>query len=278
MTSSTSNQAAPLSRLKLDFHTAPVAAARYADPVCNHILEQYRASAPDCTLLFPSGPLRLLQPLLAGDAPLLALVGDKGFTRPETLAFLQGPPALEFHSENYFSLMANFDALARYFGARGGQALLPEKYFAGFSVCAFLHGGEASRLPGTRMAYGESQQAFGPDDLFTLMAWMNSHLDQVPASQILAILRLTRWDPFAFVRLFPALARQLSTVAMERQDFRAAIQRVWANHFPLSTAENELAFDCGVVLLGLGFPGDALPLFETSEQTFGPSATTEDRL
>jgi hypothetical protein len=278
LTTSATEDAAPVSRLQLDFHAAPAASPRYADAICNQILEQYRADGLEATVLFPAGPLQLLQPLFAAGGPLLVLAADKGFTRQDTLAFSQGPAALEFHSENYFSLMANFDALAKYFRARHGEALLPEKYFSSFSICAFLHGGGAGGFPRTQMAYAESQHAFGPDDLFTLMAGLNQYLDGMAPPQILAILRLTRWDPMAFVRLFPALARQLGSIGTERQDFRTAVQRVWANHFPLSAAENELAFDCGVVLLGLGFPDDALPLFEISQQTYGPSATTSYNL
>ena len=96
--------------------------------------------------------------------------------------------------------------------------------------------------------------------------------------QALALLRLTRWDTTALLRLFPVIARQLRTVTGERNDLRNAVLSTWANHYPLSPAENVLAFNCGVILLELRFFAEALPLFQASEQALGRSAATSYNL
>lgn len=92
------------------------------------------------------------------------------------------------------------------------------------------------------------------------------------------MLRLTRWDPIALLRLFPVMAPQLGTAVRERSDLRQAVLRTWANRFPVHPDENVLAFDCGVILLELRCFADALPLFQASEQMLGRSAPTSYNL
>src|SRR5262249_51229304 len=159
-----------------------------------------------------------------------------------------GLPALEWHGANCFSQMVNFDAIGKYFQSVGGDALIPGKHSAGLNICAVLRGGSggqhaAAQAPCLAAAAGD---AFGPGDLFTLLAWLNAHMEEMTVPQILSTLRLTRWDPVAFMRLFPVLGRQVRNVAREREDLKNAIQRTWANHYPVTPDENALAFQCGV--------------------------------
>src|SRR5205814_3000048 len=149
-----------------------------------------------------------------------------------------------------------------------------DKHFGGLSICGFLAGEPGDQFPETRAAYRETQQAFGPDDLFALMAGINAHLDQVSIPQFLALLRLGWWDPITLIRLFPAIARQIRTVVGERHDLHNAVMRTFANHYPVHPGENVIAFYCGVILLELRFYDDALSMFKTSQHILGPSATT----
>ncbi|MGZ4856354.1 MAG: hypothetical protein ACXVKH_14400 [Candidatus Angelobacter sp.] len=176
-----------------------------------------------------------------------------------------------------FSQLVNFDAIARYFYGIGGDALLPQKSFSSLSICAFLAHHSDDKFPATRAAHQETQSTFGPDDLFALMSWLNAHLEEVSIVQALALLRLTRWDTTAFLRLFPVICRQLRSVAAERNDLRQAVLNTWANRYPVSPAENVLAFNCGVVLLELRFFAEALPLFKSPSICLGvplPPVTT----
>ena len=269
-----------LSQLQLTWKNVPVPPGRYPDPSWNRILEHYRSRLPAATVLFPSGALQLLDQArrAAAGARLLLLAADKGYTAEDDLAFSQGTPTLEFHGPDCFSQTVNFDALAKYIEAQGGAALLPDKRSANLSLCAFLHGRPGDQFPQTRIAYRTSQEAFGPDDLFSLLGWLNQQLQSLSIAQALAVLRLTRWDPIALVRLFPVMAPQLRNVVRERSDLREAVLRAWANRFPVRPDENVLAFDCGVILLELRYFAEALPLFQASEQTLGRSAATSYNL
>lgn len=272
-------QSSLLSHLQLSFKNVVVPLHRYSDQTWNEILERYRGRLSAATVFFPSIALKMLQELgVFTDGRMLVLAADKGYAHEEALSLSQGPPALEFHAPNCFSMMVNFDALGKYFTSMGGEALLPDKHYSGLSICGFLQGRAADRFPATKRAYREAQEAFGPDDLFTLLAWLNAHMEEMTVPQILATLRLTRWDSTALVRLFPVLAPQLRTVKAERQDLRSAVMRTWANRYPVSPGDNALAFHCGVILLELRFFADAASMFKASQQMLGPSAATSYNL
>jgi tetratricopeptide (TPR) repeat protein len=269
-----------LNSLQLSFKNGPVPPGRYADKSWNATLEHYRTRLPAATVLFPSAALTMLQQLSnSTDGRMLVLAADKGFLHEDDLAFLQGPPQLEFHaSSQCFSQLVNFDAIARYFYAIGGDALLPQKRFSNLSICAFIAQGADAKFPATSAAYQETQSAFGPDDLFALMSWLNAHLEEVSIVQALALLRLTRWDTTAFLRLFPVISRQLRTVAAERTDLRQAVLNTWDNRYPIGAAENMLAFNSGVILLELRFFAEALAFFKESQHLLGRSAATSYNL
>ncbi|HET9284387.1 MAG TPA: SAM-dependent methyltransferase [Candidatus Angelobacter sp.] len=266
--------------LQFSFNNVPVPQHRYTDKVWNGILEHYRSSVPAATIFFPTAALDLLQHLAASsNGCMLVLAADKGFTREENLALRQGEPQLEFHaSGNCFSAIVNFDAIARYFWSTGGEAFLPQKHFSNLSLCAFLQHPPEQEFPATRQAYCEASQVFGPDDLFTLMTWLESHLNELTIPQALSVLRLTRWDPTALLQIFPVIAPQLRSVGAERIDLRDAVFSVMANRFPISRSDNELAFYCGVILLELRFFAEAMEMFTISEQTLGRSAATSYNL
>lgn len=265
-------------QFRLSFRDQPVPPNRYPDETWNRILELYRR-LPDATVLFPSAAFNVLEQLrVDSDGRMLVLVADKGYTREDVITLMQGPPAFEWHGPECFSLMVNFDAIAKYFRATEGAALIPEKHDSNLHICAFLRGRPIEQFPLTRDAYQESQSHLGPDDLFVLLAWLNAHMEEMSVTQILAALRLTHWDPIALIRLFPVLARQLRKVVAEREDVFRAVERTWANHFPVNAGENVLAFDCGVILLELRFFKEAMAMFRTSEKVLGPSATTSYNL
>src|SRR5579859_8180738 len=269
-----------LSDLQLSFKNVPIPAGRYPDKSWNEILEHYRSRLSAATVLFPSAALGALRQLSSSsDGRMLVLAADKGFVREDDLALLQGPPQFEFHaSSNCFSQTVNFDAITRYFYGLGGDWLLPQKHFSSLNICAFIARRPGDEFPVTRKSYEQALAGFGPDDLFALMSWLNAHLEEVSVVQALALLRLTRWDSTALLRLFPVIARQLRSVVGERYDLRQAVLNTWANHYPVSPAENLLAFNCGVILLELRFFAEALPLFKASEQVLGRTATTSYNL
>jgi hypothetical protein len=261
-------------------YTNSAIVSRYPDSVWNGILEQYRTRLSTATVLFPAIALQTLQRLSdSSDGRMLVLAADKGITHEQDLALAAREPSLDFHAGGRcFSQVVNFDAIGKYFLAQGGKALLPSKHFTSLNLCAFIQCKPGDKFTATHKVYQEALMAFGPDDLFALMSWLNAHLDEISLSQALPLLRLTRWDPFMLVRLFPVIARQARNANAERNDLRDAVLNTWENHYPLNHDDNVLAFYCGVVLLELRFFSEAYSMFRKSQQLFGPSATTSYNL
>jgi tetratricopeptide (TPR) repeat protein len=269
-----------LKDLRFSYQNSAVSPQRYPDNAWNGILEQYRTRLATATVLFPASALQTLQQLgNSSDGRMLLLAADKGITHEEGLALAPREPSLDFHAGGQcFSQLVNFDAIGKYFRARGGEALVPTKHFTSLNLCAFIQRNPGDEFPATHKVYQEAVNAFGPDDLFAIMSWLNSYLEEISLPQVLPFLRLTRWDPVALVRLFPVIARQARNAIAERTDLRDAVLSTWENHYPLSKDENVLAFYCGVILLELRFFQEAYSMFRKSQQLFGPSATTSYNL
>jgi tetratricopeptide (TPR) repeat protein len=268
-----------LSRLKFSYTKAVTTAGHYAEPAWSSILDLYRRRLPAATVLFPLEALKTLEALRKfSGGTMLVLAADKGYVQEDSLLLSQGAPSYEFHSAHCLSQMVNFDAIAKYFEAAGGEAFLPEKHSSSLHICAFLKHPSGAQFPALKARYHETQSALGPDDLFALLAWLNPHMEEMSVPQILALLRLSHWDPTTLIRLFPVLARQIRNVSAERNDLRNAVLRTWTNHFPVSPSENILAFDCGVLLLELRFFEEAISMFHHSQRLLGPSASNSYNL
>ncbi len=269
-----------LSRLKFSYtNAADTTPGHYAEHSWNSILDLYRRRLPAATVLFPSQALKTLGALRKfTDGTMLVLAADKGYLHEDSLLLSQGAPTYEFHSANCFSQMVNFDAIAKYFEASGGEAFLPEKHSSSLHICAFLQRQPGAQFPALKARFEEVRSAIAPDDLFALLAWLNPHMEEMSAPQILALLKLSRSDPTTLVRLFPVLARQVRSAVAERNDLRNAVLLTWANHFPISPSDNVLAFYCGVILLELRFFEEGLSLFKQSQDLLGRSATTSYNL
>jgi hypothetical protein len=266
--------------LRFSYQTSAVSPQHYPDNLWNSILEQYRTRLSTATVTFPASALQTLQQLgSSSDGRMLVLAADKGITHEQDLALAAREPSLDFHAGGKcFSQIVNFDAIGKYFCVKGGKALVPPKHFTNLNLCAFIQCNPRDEFTATHQAYHEALTAFGPDDLFAMMSWLNAYLEEISLSQVLPLLRLTRWDPVMFVRLFPVIARQARNAVAERTDLRDAVLSTWENHYPLNHDDNVLAFYCGVVLLELQFFSDAYSMFRKSQQLFGPSATTSYNL
>jgi hypothetical protein len=267
-----------LSQLQFSYNKIEITSDRYEEHAWNRILDSYR-SLPSATVLFPMQTLKTLDAVAKlADGTMLVLAADKGHLHEDSLLTSPRTPAYEFHAANCFSQLVNFDAIAKHFGARGGEAFLPEKRSSSLHVCAFLQHQPGAKFGTTKVAIENAHAALSPDDLFALLAWLNPHMDVMSVPQILALLKLSRWDPTTFLRVFPVLARQLRNVSTERDDVRDAILLVSAHHFPISPSDNVLTFDCGVILLELRFFQDASSMFKQSQATLGPSAAVSYNL
>jgi hypothetical protein len=195
------------------------------------LLEYYRETLDDTTVLVPVGGLRCLEYLTdLTSGATCALVADKGHRTPVELCSYESPSVV-FHGSG-FSLMVNFDLLARYIRQRGGVAVLPREPARSLVVAAFVQGGLDDPVQFDSWVQDHLVD-IGPDNYFALRALLGANAAST-IETILASLRLSRFDPALLIELLPGLLDVLPTVPDSmRSEIERVLLRVWDNYFPI---------------------------------------------
>ena len=196
------------------------------------ILEHYRDALDDTAVLVPVGGMRVLDHLHSlTSAPVCTLVADKGHATMRELCG-QDTPAVVWHG-GAFSLMVNFDLLARWVRQRGGMATLPPDPARSLVVAAFVEGDPSGRLARLPSVVRDELLDTGPDNFFTLRTLLRG-ATTMTIDELLAVLRLSRFDPGVFAELSPALLDALTDLPDERRtEVERALRRVGDNWFDI---------------------------------------------
>ncbi len=255
-----------LSHLAFSWTVDDAPAPPTGSPELDAVTAQYAATLDSTGVLLPTTALACVDALAsaAGDATLV-LAADKGWAHLNVLAGL-GDPVVVPHT-GCFSLMVDFDALARVVRIRGGTALLPPHTSRHLVVGAFVVGDLA--VPETRLRYATHVAEGGVDDVFE-----SRRLDvaSLTISQALAVLRLSGWDSHVFLSMLgPLLELAPGTVGTDRVDLARALGKVWEAWFPIGESA-DVAFCIGLLLSAIGSHRDALGYFERSHEQRGANS------
>lgn len=257
-----------LSHLRLEWKAAEEPAQATGSPAVDAVLARYADVLDAAMVTIPTTAVSCLQRLsVAAAAPVLALVGDKGFTHLRDLIG-QGPPVLAPDAGS-FSLMVNFDAVARVVRAGGGTALLPPHQAQHLVVGAFVLGG--LEAPETAHRYADVLAEGGTDDVYANRRALD--VGGAPTlQQALSRLRICRFDVQIFLELFPTL-HQLAADATTpaKADLALAVRRVHQAWFPIGEAA-DVSLCLGALLSRIGHHREALELYAESADIRGPSA------
>ncbi len=243
----------------------------YQDPDLDSILEQYRV-LDNSYLLFPADAIRLMRGLvhLSGGRMLL-LSGDYGTSTVEAWEH-NGAPDVRIHGS--ISMEVNYHALGAFIQSQGGRFFAPGYRAQFLTVCAFALGDHPTGFAELGLAYVEAIERSGPNDFFLIKRGMEKNYPAMTVDEMLAYLRFSGWDAHLFLDLFATLLEKLpSADAHTQQELRQAVFQLWDNYFHIGE-ERDLPFNLGVVLFRLGYPGEALPFFEWSQEYYGASQLT----
>lgn len=207
-------------RLHLRDRYLPLKEPRYAEPRLNALLQSYRQEAPEVSLLFPSGPLKVLTQLERLSPQGLMLIStDKGF---HDRAYLHGLRPVPFtpHS-GVFSYMVNYHALARYFEQGGGWAQASQEHYSLTTLVGMTPLGRPNRLEQTRYRLQEQLSRENPStNLFVLFELFknNEHLSGLELKtrylMAMAAIQMACYDIFYFLLLAPHLAEALTGLGL----------------------------------------------------------------
>jgi len=258
-----------LARVQCQYDLQDLDGPAYEEPWLQQLLAGYQNALTDTHLLFPAQGLRGLQRLRAlSKDGLLLLSADKGDHR---LTALQGRPAPGLVRHGSFSLSVNYHAIKEYCQRSGGVAMFPNTFHRSLNVgaCLLVHGA-ADHLE-TRSAYQRHVQDFSPDDFYTITKHTRPIIGEMSVDEILAYLRLSRYDSQQFGRFLPRLAELAEQLDRgQRQAVIDAIDRVWTIYFPLGE-KLDLANAIALLLCGMGEFRRALELFRHSIDMYGPN-------
>jgi tetratricopeptide (TPR) repeat protein len=256
--------------VRLTFDAQPARPDHYGDAELDAILVGYRQRLGSASFSFPNVAIRALRRLerLAGGR-LLVLSADKGQVHEDALR--DGtPPRPASHGS--ISLMVNYHAIGEWARARGGQVLATSHRHASLGVCAFALGGQC--FVETAQAFEDAVERGGPDDFLTLKRSIEARVGQAPLPEVLALLRMGRWDPRLLWICIPAIdaaADQMSEMA--KREVSMAIERAWRLYFPIGE-ERDLPFALGVLLGRMRGYQKALRFFTASLRQNGADPAT----
>lgn len=209
------------------------------------VLEHYRETLDDTAVLVPVGGLRCLEFLAdLTSGATCTLVADKGHRTTVELCSHEAPSVV-FHGSG-FSLMVNFDFLARYVQQRGGVAILPREPARSLVVAAFVQGDLDDPVQFDSWVQDQLVD-IGPDNYFAFRGLLGAGA-ALSIETMLASLRLSRFDPSLLIELLPGLLDVLPTVPDSmRGEIGRVLLRVWDNYFPIGEPIDV------ALCIGLGF-------------------------
>lgn len=254
--------------IRLSWEAADHPAPPSGDAALDAVLARYAEALDTSMVTLPTAALRCLDHLSSAAAsPTLALIADKGWSHLRDLSGL--PPPVLVPDGGSFSLMVNFDAIARVVRAGGGTALLPPHKAEQLTIGAFVLGGLDA--PETARRYADALAEGGPDDIFAVRRGMAGG-DMLTLPQALSRLRTTRYESRVFLEMFPTLHERAGEAeGAARTDLALAVRRVRAAWFPVGEPQ-DVALCLGVLLARIGHHREALELFAESIQLRGPNA------
>ncbi|MGO4711444.1 tetratricopeptide repeat protein [Bradyrhizobium sp. 2TAF24] len=256
-----------IDQLQVHFDDEDVTAQPYDEPWLQQLISFYQRQLRDAYVLFPAVGLRCVRALAALSAHgAMLLSADKGHHRLTELEGLR-PPGLVRHGS--FSLSVNYHAFAQACVDAGGLALLPADHHASIDVVGLLWVDDASAHGETQSAYRRHVLEFGPDSFYRITKHARQTIPDMTVDDILAYLRLGRYDSHQFGRYLPRLLELAPAMdAGARLDVMAAVERVWEMYFPLGE-DLDLANRIAALLYAIDDHTGALDYFERSMAIYG---------
>jgi tetratricopeptide (TPR) repeat protein len=261
----------------------------YGDNALDSILEFYRDNLKEASVIFPTGAFRAISNLLRlSNDQLVLFTIDKGFTTLNSNQ-IKGLWKQEFSKHGSFSFQVNFDAIARYFAALGGQSFMEAGDHFGLCTNANV------LLKGKNIALDHFGDVFAEsvsrrdlaNSLFNIeeVLYKSTLLGSFERSKIaifLSILQVYSFEPFVFGfvldKMFDELEPELVNAKVEqKEEVLTALELVWNNiyHIKGHSIELDNVFRCYVALDRFE---DCFRVAQEALNAFGPVGTILDHL
>lgn len=228
-----------------------VESKRYPEQLLNYYLRNINSNP----ILIPTGAINSIDHSRALSAlPLMVLSADRGVSHLSQLRQQSEP---EFPRHGSFSLPVNYHALGLLAKSAGAKAHVYQHQDDGLALSTLVYGRPLTgdRFPHTQQAFNRSIEEFNSNDAYLLTRTMETLGHQLTPEQMLAQLRLSRWDYRILDLFFPSLLQQLYYLAPnKRSHWKQAIQHIWQRYYPLGDTV-EPCYQIGILAAALGIWG-----------------------
>lgn len=190
------------------------------------LVAEYRRKTAN-TLFFPTGALELLTKWdEISQGRLLLLVGDCG---PATIEQVQELGHRLLSNPALMPAVLNFHALALWAAQQGGSCLVAKHPHPRFLLAAYLFSGSSIRYPTLTRTY-QQVAGFTAEDYKNLLQYTVDHWSNPPLATLLALLKISLYDPEAFTSLAPKLDNFVPLLVQQSQlSFLNALRQVRKN-------------------------------------------------
>lgn len=249
------------------FHYETISSQPYDDPALSALFAHYLAALTDTHVLVPAPGWHGLQRLAAlFQNGMLLLAADKG---PATLEALDRQSVPYIQSHGSVSLPVNIHAFRWLAAHNGGDSLATSDADRKFTIFALLQLPDSARYQATRAAFAQHVEETSPGDFCTVSRVLRKTADQMTIEDILAYMRLGRYDSHQFKFFLPRLAALADEMTEEEKAAVAeTVEKVWAAYFPLGE-EFDLAYHLGCLLYEMDYYPEALRHFSCSQNIYG---------
>ena len=231
--------------MRFELVETPVSDRAYDDPILNGIIEEYRRRFDRACFVFPVGFMRFMSRVSqAAPGSQMWIIGDYGIFSDDDIR--EQHPLLLSRHEEFFSLDANFDALARYARKLGGDALVSPSSDRAFTVAA-LFTGAASDHARAREAFRAALEAPTLRDIARTLKAVRLGQDEIPSEYAIDALHLSNCDPRVFSNFAPMIHRLVPKLSRrQRRALLAALDRVRTHLYPIGISRDIPAELAGV--------------------------------
>ena len=258
--------------LHLSYHNQAIKNDYYDNQIYNQILENYHNGFKKTYFRFPVAGLDCCANFQAlSKNRMMLITADKGFTSLESMDLLE-PPQIAVHGS--MSMMVNFDAFEQFFSLQEGRWFKIPFQPNSIGVHIGLLGSPKSGYSETAMTFYDTVTNYGADDYHALTVALYKNYGELTISQILSLLRMSRWDSALFEACFENLLMKVKETTDEvRADVRLALRNVWDNYYFIGE-DNDIPFKIGAILHNIGSFQESIILFNYSIQMHGMDPST----
>jgi hypothetical protein len=198
---------APFDALSLAYEHAPIVLPHYGRPDWDALLAQRCEGIDEADFLFPTAALACIERFRAlSHDRMLLLVADRGHADVARESS-SGPQPL---SHGSFSLPVDFRTLALHAALHDGEATSAIHPGRALVVAAYRFGEARTR---TRSALRDMIEGFGPSDFYAIKKSLERTAPLLTLEQMIAFVRLSRWDPRVIDVLRPHLEEAFASAA-----------------------------------------------------------------